>query len=41
MQRASAGDEIELHFFPTEALQHHHSASFAAWVINHGVKLAG
>jgi predicted nucleotidyltransferase len=36
-----AGDEIELHFFPAEALQHHHSASFAAWVLNHGVKLAG
>jgi predicted nucleotidyltransferase len=35
------GDDIELHFFPAEALQHHHKASFAAWVLNHGVKLAG
>jgi predicted nucleotidyltransferase len=36
-----AGDEIELHFFPAEALQHRHSASFAAWVLDHGIKLAG
>jgi len=36
-----AGDDIELHFFPAEALQHHHSASFAAWVLHHGVRLAG
>ena len=36
-----AGDDIELHFFPAEALQHHHKASFAAWVLNHGVRLAG
>jgi predicted nucleotidyltransferase len=35
-----AGDDIELHFFPAEALQHHHKASFAAWVLNHGVRLA-
>ena len=36
-----AGDDIELHFFPAEALQRRHPASFAAWVLNHGVKLAG
>jgi len=36
-----AGDDIELHFFPAEALECHHKASFAAWVLNHGVKLAG
>jgi predicted nucleotidyltransferase len=36
-----AGDDIELHFFPAEALQHRHSASFATWVLDHGVRLAG
>ena len=36
-----AGDDIELHFFPAEMLQPHHDASFAAWVLNHGVRLAG
>jgi predicted nucleotidyltransferase len=36
-----AGDDIELHFFPAEAIQHHHDASFTAWVLNHGVRLAG
>lgn len=36
-----AGDEIELHFLPAEALQRHHNTSFAAWVLRHGVKLAG
>ncbi len=41
MQGASAGDDIELHFFPAAALQRHHNASFAAWVLNHGVKLTG
>jgi predicted nucleotidyltransferase len=35
-----AGDDIELHFFAAESLQHHHSASFAAWVLDHGVRLA-
>jgi hypothetical protein len=30
-----------LHFFPAEAIQHHHDASFTAWVLNHGVRLAG
>jgi hypothetical protein len=40
-QAASPGDEIELHFLPAEALHCCHSASFAAWVLNHGVKLAG
>ncbi|HUV65686.1 MAG TPA: nucleotidyltransferase domain-containing protein [Sedimentisphaerales bacterium] len=39
--QSEAGDEVELHFFPAESLQRHHSASFAAWVLNHGVKLAG
>jgi hypothetical protein len=34
-------DDIELHFFPAEALAHHHNASFAAWVLDHAVKLAG
>jgi predicted nucleotidyltransferase len=36
-----AGDDIELHFFSAESLQRHHQASFAAWVLGHGVKLAG
>ncbi len=36
-----AGDEVELHFFCVESLQRRHDASFAAWVLNHGVKLAG
>ncbi len=36
-----AGDDIELHFFPAESLHRHHSASFAAWVLDHGVRLAG
>jgi hypothetical protein len=36
MQGAWGGDEIELHFFPAEALQRHHNASFAARVLNHG-----
>jgi predicted nucleotidyltransferase len=36
-----AGDDVELHFFSAESLQHHHSASFAAWVLDHGVRLAG
>jgi predicted nucleotidyltransferase len=35
------GDDIELHFFPAAALAHHHNASFAAWILRHGVKLAG
>lgn len=39
--QGEAGDDVELHFFPAESLQRHHSASFAAWVLNHGVKLAG
>ena len=39
--QAEAGDDIELHFFPTASLHHHQSASFASWVLNHGVKLAG
>lgn len=35
------GSDVEAHFFPAESLEHHHSASFAAWVLNHGVRLAG
>lgn len=31
------GDEIELHFFPSEALTHAEPASFAAHVLSHGV----
>lgn len=34
-----AGDDIELHFFPAEAIQHHHKASFAAWVLDHGIRI--
>ncbi len=41
MQGAAADDDIERHSFPAEALQRRHDASFAAWVLNHGVKLAG
>jgi predicted nucleotidyltransferase len=36
-----AGDDIELHFFSAEMLHRRHNASFANWVIRHGVKLAG
>jgi predicted nucleotidyltransferase len=36
-----AGDEVELHFFYAKSLQRHSDASFAAWVLNHGVRLAG
>jgi len=34
-----AGDDIELHFFPAGALHHHHNASFAAWVLDHGIRI--
>ena len=34
-----AGDDIELHFFPAEALHDHDEAGFAAWVLRHGVRL--
>lgn len=36
-----AGDEIELHFFSAKSLHRRNDASFAAWVLNHGVRLAG
>ena len=34
-----AGDDIELHFLPAAALQHRDEAGFAAWVLNHGIRL--
>jgi len=39
--QGEAGDDVEPHFFPAEALEHRHDASFAAWILNHGVKFAG
>ena len=34
-----AGDDIEVHFIPAKALQENDKASFAAWVISHGIEL--
>ena len=38
--QTEAGDDIEIHFFPADALQDPDTASFAAYVIRHGVRLA-
>jgi predicted nucleotidyltransferase len=37
--REQSGDEIEIHFFPAESLDHPPVASFAAYVLNQGVRL--
>jgi predicted nucleotidyltransferase len=34
-----AGDDVEVHFLPAEALKERDPASFAAWVLTHGLKL--
>lgn len=34
------GDDIELHFFPAEALTHAEPASFAAYILHHGIPVA-
>ena len=36
--REQAGDDIEIHFFPAESLDHPPAASFAAYVLDHGVR---
>lgn len=35
----AAGNDMELHLFPAAALRHRDPASFAAWVIKHGVEI--
>lgn len=37
--QAEVGDDIEIHFFPAEALEHREPASFAAYVKQHGVRV--
>ncbi len=35
----AAGDEVEIHFLPAKALKECDAASFAAWVLTHGVEV--
>ena len=35
----TAGDDVEIHFLPAKALQERDDASFAAWVLTHGVEV--
>ncbi len=35
-----AGDDLEIHFFPSEALTNAEPASFAAYVLKHGIRIA-
>jgi predicted nucleotidyltransferase len=35
-----AGDDIELHFFSAEALTHPEPASFAAYILSHGIPIS-
>ena len=37
--RERAGDDIEIHLFPAQSLTDAHPASFAAYVIRHGVRI--
>jgi predicted nucleotidyltransferase len=37
--RELAGDDIELHFFPAEFLDRPPAASFAAYILRHGVRI--
>ena len=37
--REQAGDDIEVHFFPAESLYHPPAASFAAYVVEHGIAI--
>ncbi len=34
------GDDIEVHFFPAEALQQADSASFTAYILEHGLPIS-
>jgi len=34
-----AGDELEVHFLPSGALEERKNSSFAAWVLAHGVEI--
>lgn len=36
-----AGDDIELHYFPVQALESVDPASFAAYVLRHGLQIQG
>jgi len=36
--REQTGDAVEIHFFPAESLDHPPAASFAAYVLDHGVR---
>jgi len=36
-----AGDEVEVHFLPVKALHERDDASFAAWILAHGVEVRG
>ncbi len=35
-----AGDDVELHLLPAQALEQPDPASFAAWVLSHGVEVS-
>ena len=35
----TAGDDVEIHFIPAKTLQERDEASFAAWVLTHGVEV--
>jgi predicted nucleotidyltransferase len=37
--REKVGDDIELHFLPAESLENAPRASFAAYVLRHGVRI--
>jgi len=37
--REQAGDDIEIHLFPAQSLTDAHPASFAAYIIRHGVRI--
>ena len=34
-----AGDDVEVHFLPAQALQENDPAGFAAWIMAHGVEV--
>jgi len=34
-----AGDDLEIHFFPAKALRHADPASFAAYILHHGIQV--
>lgn len=37
--QSEAGDDIELHLFPAEAVRSPEPASFARWIMDHGIRL--